>query len=144
MQKIKLILAILSIVITVINIIIFLLLFIFSKNAKNNTSLSFYKPEISEKLFTSATLVSVPNNSTVIWNPLEVNLNVGENIYYQISSAFEREQSNYLLTPLYDHKIININPTGFGIQITALKPGDTVIQVLTNNGIKDLIYLTVK
>ena len=142
-QRIKKIIFIVSIIINVIFIVLLILLFAFTLNSKNTGSVSFFHPN-GEILYTSVSLVSTHSNLEIIFNPLEINLNIGEYIYYQLSTIVERNQLNYLITPLYDHKIIKVNPTGYGIQITAISTGDTVMQVLTGDGIKDLIIVTVK
>jgi len=142
-EKTKNIISVVSVIINIIFIILFILLFVFSLGAKKDASVSFYNPD-PEKYFTSVSLFSVSDNSSIIFNPVEVNLGLGDCMYYQLSSIVERKQFDYLITPLYDHNILNITPAGFGIQITAINTGDTVIQILASDGIKDLIFITVK
>ncbi len=43
-----------------------------------------------------------------------------------------------LATPLFDPEFISVRQTPLGLEITAIASGSTLIQTLTQDGIKDL------
>jgi hypothetical protein len=104
--------------------------------------LSFPAPQ--EGYFAAATVASVPSGHTMVFSPLEIALKPGQKAFVQYSVFAERKQSNVLINALYDPRIVSIRQTGFGIEIAALREGDTVLQAVTANGIVDIAFVAVE
>jgi hypothetical protein len=132
------------IIISVCFNIIFLLFIIFSLTRKSAT-ISFLNLESdSDKYTTGVCIVSVPTQGAdlVLGTP-EFSLNVGEEAALQFSLFLERHQMNLALEQLYDHEIVSIDRSGYGLIITAIKPGETILQTMTGNGIRDIAIVSV-
>jgi hypothetical protein len=93
---------------------------------------------------TAAAVVSVPAEAgSVRYGPLELSLLKGEKAALQFSAVTGKKQANRLIAPLCDRKIVRIDETGFGMVITALEAGTTVLQTLAEQGIIDIAVITV-
>ena len=126
----------------IFNLIFILLLFL--SGLSKNSSVSFFNPD---DYITAAAILSVPKTRSASVDMMSVSLNVHDTAYLQFS-VFSGEkkqgrQGNFLFTPLFDPNIVSITKTGFGLEITALKEGKTLIQTFTNEGIKDVALVTV-
>jgi hypothetical protein len=108
-------------------------------------SLSFHDMDSREKPYTTAAaIVSFPRNTgEVVYGPLAITLARGDEATLQISAISGKRQANRLITPLYDHGIVRITETGFGLIITALEEGSTTLQTLGEEGIVDVATITV-
>jgi len=120
------------------NAVFILLLFVsgFSKTS----SFSFFRPD--DNYLSAAAVVSVPNSQSVSIDLITFNLNPGDKAYIQFS-VIAKKQGNLLITPLFDPNVISVSQTGYGLEITALKTGETLMQTLTNEGIKDVALITI-
>jgi len=135
-MKLKSVLFIASVILNVL----FILILAFSLFSKSSL-LSFYDP--GDSYITSSAVVSSPLSGQVTFNMIEIYLTPGDKAYLQYSFLFEGKQGNLLLEALYDHGVISVSHTGYGIEITALSPGSTVMQTLTNDGIKNVAEVVV-
>jgi len=134
--KIRTIIFILSLLVNTI----FILLFILSGFSKTS-SFSFFNPD---NYLTAAAVVSVPKSASASVELISINLKTKEKAYLQFSVISpDKKQGNLIFTPLYDHKIIDIAQTGYGLEITALKEGETLIQTLSNDGIKNVAGIVI-
>jgi len=136
-MKIKPVFFIISLVLNVI-FIFFLVLALTSKTS----SFSFFDP--GNGYVTSAAVVSAPPTGEVVFDLIEFTMTPGDKTFLQYSYLFAGKQGNLLVNALYDYDIISVTHTGYGLEITALSPGSTVMQTLTNDGIKNVALVTVK
>jgi hypothetical protein len=104
------------------------------------TSLSF--PAMENGYLAAATVVITPTSS-VVFNPVEIDLKPTQKTFLQYSVVTANKQANMIVSALYDPQIIAIEYTGSGIAITALHEGETLMQYISNDGIKDLARITV-
>jgi hypothetical protein len=118
---------------------------VISAFAASVSSLSFHDMNTETTPYTTAAaLVSFPSETgSVVYGPVSITLATGDRAVLQISAVTGKRQANRLITALYDHSVISSAETGFGIVITALKAGTTVLQTLTEEGIVDIAAVTV-
>jgi hypothetical protein len=124
---------------------LFVALFALALNAKT-AALSFMNLDAPEEPFvTSAVVVSFPARSgPVVFGPVDISLKQGEHAALQFSAVVDKRQSNFIVTALYDHSVIQITETGFGVLLTAVNTGETVLQILSENGFRDIAVITVE
>jgi hypothetical protein len=109
-----------------------------------SASLSVYNlDERDNPRLTAAVAVNAPTSQTVVFNAVEITLKKGEQAALQFSALTRGRQTNWLITTLYDHEVIAVEPTGYGVIITALREGRTVMQTLSEDGFKDVALVTV-
>jgi hypothetical protein len=122
----------------------FTALFILAFTAGSSV-LSFMNLDTSEDVFiTSAVVVSFPARSGhVVFGPVDMTLARGERAALQFSAVVAKRQSNLLLNALYDHRVVELTETGFGVLLTAVSSGETVLQILTEDGFRDIAVITV-
>jgi len=119
---------------------IFILLFVLSGFSKVS-SFTFFNPD---NYLTAAAVVSVPKSCSAAVELITINIKTGNTAYIQFSIiSGEKKQGNLIFTPLYDPNIIDVAQTGYGIEITALKEGETLVQTLSNDGIKDVAKIII-
>jgi hypothetical protein len=105
-------------------------------------SIAFKAPE--EGSITAAAVASVPaDGGQIVFNAAEITLRQGSSAYYQFSLVTGGKQANWPAETLYDHDVISVKPDGYGLRIAALAPGETVMQTLTPEGIRDYIRVRV-
>ena len=125
------------------NCIILLLLF-FSLSRK---SISLYLPDLnsaSQPYTSAACVVSVPReNATVVFGPVEFSLRVGSEASLQFSVIEGKKQVNLAVETLYDRSIIYAERSGYGLTIRGLKPGETVMQLFTVEGVRNVAVIKV-
>ena len=137
-NKIKSVVFIISLILNVLII----LLFILSSFSKTKF-LSYYLPPYKESI-TAAAVVTAPADSQIAFNSMEIKLKPREKCFIQYSVIANNAQGNFLLQALYDPDIISISTaSSFGIEITALSPGSTLIQSVNINGIVDIALIEV-
>lgn len=91
-----------------------------------------------------AFIVSVPAvNSDFDFGPVDITLGVGSAAYLQLAFFLDGNQSNLLIEPLYDHDVVSVDHSGFGIVIRGISPGEAVLQLFSPSGFKDVAYVTV-
>jgi hypothetical protein len=116
----------------------FLLPALFVKTA----SVAFDAP--GEGRITAAAVASVPKDGgSVTFNAAEITLRRGTSARYQFSILAGGKQANWPANALYDRGIVAVRPDGYGLLISALAPGETVLQTLTGEGIRDYIHVRV-
>jgi hypothetical protein len=120
--------------------ILFLLLLLpalFLKTA----SVAFQKPPDGH--MAGAAVVAAPAGGAIVFNAVEISLKKGETAAYQFSVWSGGRQANWLVNPLYDHAVVSVAPDGYGISITALSAGETAVQTLAEDGIRDILLVRV-
>ena len=121
--------------------VLFILFLILSSQSKK----SFLSYNKKDGYFTSAAVVSVPLSEEISFGTIEITLMPMEKAYLQYSVCTpEITQGNMIIRALYDPDIISVKDSGYGIEILALAHGSTLMQTLTNDGIKDIALITVK
>jgi hypothetical protein len=120
-------------------------IFLFSALGKKIASFAFYNIEKDGGLYTSAAaIVSVPRAGSIIFGPLEITLTKGSKAAVQFSIIADKNQMNIINDSLYDHGVISVEKTGYGIIIHARGAGETVMQFLSDDGIKDFARVIVR
>jgi hypothetical protein len=93
---------------------------------------------------TAAAIATVPaDGGAAVFNAAEITLKQGSSARYQFSLLSGGKQANWLMDTLYDHALIAVKPDGYGLLISALAPGETVMQTLTGEGIRDFLHVRV-
>jgi len=126
--------------------ILFLFLLVLAVSGSGKTSSLFvFNPESpSVPYLQSAFIVSVPeNDSNLLFGPAEVSLKQGNEAALQFSFLREGRQSNMAIEPLYDHTVISVEPTGFGITVRGVSPGESVVQVFSQGSFRDIAHIIV-
>jgi hypothetical protein len=121
---------------------LFILFFCFALT-RRTASVSFYEPPGPPDRLTAAALATVPGSGSVVFTTVELAMKTGESAALQISAVTGGRQSNLLINALYDHRVISVQHTGFGMLITALESGETVMQALDESGFRDIARITV-
>jgi hypothetical protein len=124
--------------------LLFNLLFIFLliiSGLSKTSSVSFFAPD---NYISAAAVISVPKTQSASVDKMSVELKPHDKAYLQFSVFSGQKKQGYLIfTPLFDPNIVSILQTGGSMEITALKEGNTLIQTFTNEGIKDVVLVTV-
>jgi len=118
----------------------FVMMFVFASLSKTS-NISVTAPD--DDYITAAAVASFPRNGEVVFELIEISLNTGDKAFLQFAVVSDRKQGNMLLNTLYDPEIISVSHTGYGIEITALSQGSTLMQTLSNDGIKDVALIRV-
>ena len=93
---------------------------------------------------TAAAIASVPaDGGRIVFNAAEITLKQGSSAYCQFFLLSGGKQANWLAETLYDRGVIAAGPDGYGLSISALAPGETVMQTLAEEGIRDYIFVRV-
>jgi len=122
--------------------ILFFSLISLALNSKTST-FSFYSPD---NYTTAAAVISIPKGKgqSAAVELMSLNLKPGDKAFIQFSViSGQNKQANLLFTPLFDPNVISVSNTGFGLEITAVREGNTLMQTLTNDGIKNIANITV-
>jgi hypothetical protein len=92
----------------------------------------------------SAFIVSASqDDSSINFGPVELTLKTGSTASLQFSVLNGGRQSNMLIEPLYDHNVVSVERSGMGITITGVSPGETVLQLFSSSGFKDIAHVEV-
>ena len=124
-------------IVSVIFNVLFLLvvIFIFALTSQV-ASFSFLKHDSGTHC---AFIVSVPSaGADLSFGPAEFALGVGSQASLQFAVIRDSKQSNLAMEPLYDHAIVSVEQTGFGLLITGLSPGEAVLQLFSPNGFRTI------
>jgi hypothetical protein len=116
------------------------LLFVLASSSKTE-SLSFHG--LGPRHAAAAAVAVVPASGTVVFNPVEIAVAVGEQAALQFSVVSGRSQANRLVAAMYDRAVVDVRETGYGLLITALREGETMLQTVANEGITDVALVTV-
>jgi hypothetical protein len=122
---------------------LFIVLLVLIAALKSTNMDSFSFPAAEDGYAASATIAVFPTSCELVFNPIEIALQPTQKFFIQYSILVSREQSNIVLNALYDPNIISVEYTGAGITITALREGETLMQYISNAGIKNLVQVTV-
>ena len=124
----------------VFNILFFLLLLL----GLGGTTASFSLLNHGGGFINSAFIVSVPSDeSDLNFGPVEITLKVGSTAYLQFAVLLDGKQSNLAMDPLYDHTVVSVSQSGFGLVINGLNQGEALLQLFSPSGFKDIAYVTV-
>ena len=134
--KIKSLLFVISLLLNAFFILIFI-----AGSMSQTSRFSFPSPK--DDNFAAAMIVTIPRNVTSAFNSVEINMSPGDVVLMQFSVFSHGNQANLLINAIYDPGIISVIQTGYGIEITALSSGSTLMQALTNDGIRDLALIYV-
>jgi len=136
-NKIKLIIFIISLSFNVI----FILLLVLSSGVKIS---NFVFPAPDNNSASTAVIINFPKTASAVINLIELNLAPNDTAFIQYSYFSAGKQSNFTVEALYDPKIISVIKTNYGIEILAIQKGTTLIQTITNEGIKDIAFISVE
>ena len=119
---------------------IFISMFILASFSKSS---NLYYHTAPDGYTTAAAVVSFPEGGTAVFEVIEITLKTSEKAFLQFSVVTSNNQGNVLITALYDPEIISVEQTGYGLEITALGEGETLMQTFSNDGIKNVALITV-
>jgi hypothetical protein len=119
---------------------LFVSLFVIASFSKSS-SLYFHPPE--DGYATTAAVVSFSSEKEPVFELITISLKPFEKAFLQFSFVSSNKQSNLLINCLYDPDVVSISRTGYGIEITALSEGGTLMQAVTNDGIKNIAFIEV-
>jgi len=121
---------------------VFITLFIIGSFSKSS---SFYYQNVPDDYTTAAAVVSRPSESEAAFELITLNLKPPQKAYLQFSFVSSgKQQANLLINSLYDPHVVSITQTGYGIEIHALHEGETLMQTVTNDGIKNVALIKVE
>jgi hypothetical protein len=94
---------------------------------------------------TSAAVVTMPHDgkSETSFGVIELDLVAGSKAHLQYSVMQGLQQSNWQLRYLYDYEVINIEYTLSGVLISAKAEGEASLQIVTQEGIKNVALVRV-
>ena len=131
---------IVSVTLNIVFILIVSVLLFVSRNMK---SITFYELTGSPYIH-SAFIVGVPEGrEPPIFTAVGIFLRRGDIATVQLSSFRSQRQTNQVIEGMFDHSVIAVEPTGYGIKIKALNPGETAIQVFSGFAFRDIIKVFV-
>jgi hypothetical protein len=114
-----------------------LVMALFSKSS------SLYYQTPRDDYITAAAVVSVPADGVAVFDLITMSLKPDEKAFLQFSFVSSRKQANLLINALYDPGVISISHAAYGVEITALSEGETLMQTLTNDGVKNVALIRV-
>jgi hypothetical protein len=110
----------------------------------NSRSLSYHVMDADGPYTVGACIVSVGGpGENIVFSPVAVRLAAGDRAHLQYAAVRDGAQINVAPEALHDREIVSVSQTGYGVLITALAPGETVLQTVTAEGIRDLAAITV-
>ena len=128
-------------IISIVFNVLFLLLFL---TGLTGVTSSFALLDYGSEYLNSAYIVSVPvDSSDVTFGPVEITVKAGSPVYLQFAVLRDGTQSNLAMDPLYDHRVVSVTQSGFGLVITGLNQGEALIQLFSPSGFKDIAHVTV-
>ncbi|GBU28243.1 hypothetical protein R84B8_01801 [Treponema sp. R8-4-B8] len=110
-----------------------------SKNSKISCSFT------DENSITAACVVNFPKGGKAVFDNLELSLKPGQKALLQYSViSSDQKQANFLVNALFDPSVVSVSRSGYGIEIIALAEGETLMQAVTNDGVKNIALVTVE
>ena len=107
-------------------------------------SLSYHVVDGGGPYTVGACIVSVRDDGgNIVFSPVTLRLRSGEKAHLQYAAVRDGAQINIALESLYDRSLVSVTQTGYGVLITALAPGETTLQTVTTEGIRDVAVVTV-
>jgi len=119
---------------------IFISAFILSSFYKSS---SFYYRSPPDGYVTAAAVVSLPSGGEAVFELITVSLKPYEKAFLQFSFVSSQKQRDLLINALYDPGIISVSHAEYGIEITAVSEGETLMQTVTNVGVKNVALIRV-
>ena len=105
---------------------------------------SFTLLEYGAGYLNSAFIVSVPlEDADLNFGPVDIALRLGDKAYLQFSALSGGRQSSLAMDPLYDHGVISVDQSAFGLAVRGINPGEAVLQLFSPTGFKDIAHVTV-
>jgi len=117
------------------------ILLLYSASFSEDSSLFYHTPPSG--CMTAAAIVSFPSGGLAAFNQVDVSLRKGEKAFFQMVIISDKQQGSLIISPIYDPDIAAVAQTAFGLEITARNPGSSHLQTLTNDGIKNVLLITV-
>jgi len=112
--------------------------------ASFSKSSTFYYQTPPDDYVAAAAVVSLPKDREAVFELVSMSLKQGESAFLQFSFIPARkQQGNLLINSIFDPGIVSISQTGYGIEIHALHEGETLMQTLTNDGVKNVALIRV-
>jgi len=124
------------------SLFIFLLILPSFSRARNSSLSCFFTDKNS---ITAACVVNFPKDGKAVFDNLELSLKPGQvaRLQYSVISS-DQKQANFLINALFDPEVVSVSHTGAGIEILALSEGETLMQTVTNDGVKNIALVTVE
>jgi len=117
-------------------------LLIMASFSKNTRISCFFTDKNS---ITAACVVNFPKDGKAVFENLELSLKPGQKALLQYSIVSpDQKQANFLINALFDPAVVSVSNTGSGIEILALSEGETLMQTVTNDGVKNIAIVTVE
>jgi hypothetical protein len=114
----------------------------------NSASAALVSCKTPENYYSGAVIVSVPETVTggrkVVFGAVSVVLFAGDTAYLQYSLLSDGRQTNYKNQYLYDGNIVNVENDVYGVKITALREGEALLQVFSNDGFSNVANISVR
>jgi len=89
-----------------------------------------------ERYTHSAFILSVPQaNSNLVFGPAEFQLRLGGEAAIQFATIYDGVQSNVAMEVLFDHSVVSVQNTPFGLLVAGISQGETVLQIFSPSGI---------
>ena len=131
-------------VVSVVFNVLFILAAVFIINTPI-TAFGFFNLDSSAARYThSAFIVSVPTGgSTLSFGPAEFQLRLGGQAAIQFATIHDGIQSNVALEALFDHSVVSVQSTPFGLLVAGINQGETVLQVFSPQGFRDIARIFV-
>ena len=122
-----------------------MLLFLVFVSTRKASHISFFDLTTKDtRYIQSAFIISVPaNDADLSFGPAEFSLRQGTASTLQYALLRDNTQSNLAMEPLYDHTVVSVEKSGFGLIIRGIAPGTAVLQLFSLDGFKDIAYVTV-
>jgi hypothetical protein len=134
--KLKSLLCAVSVLVNAVFAVLFCLAYL-----SPSESLAFRRPD--EGFHAAAAVVCFPPGGSASFDSVEINIVTGDRASVQFSALPGKTQANLLINALFDPGIIAVTQTGYGVEITALSPGSTLMQTVANDGVKNIALINV-
>ena len=105
---------------------------------------SFSFPDPGAGYLSSAMIVSVPlDGSSVSFGPVEIELGLGAAAFLQFAALRDGRQYNMAMDPLYDRGVLDVGQGGSGLAVRGVGQGESVLQLFSPSGFRDIAHVTV-
>jgi hypothetical protein len=122
---------------------VFILLLLSLLILKRPAAVSFFDPG-EAGYSTGACIVSVPaEGADLVFGPPEFSLRAGGRAYVQFSVLSGGRQLNLAFEAICDRSVVSAEASGYGLIVTALRPGETALQVFAASGVRDIAIIRV-
>jgi len=127
----------------IINALFISLMILSSLSSSGNTRISCFST--GKNSITAACVVNFPKDGKAVFDNLELSLKPGQmaRLQYSVISS-DQKQANFLINALFDPEVVAVSHNGAGIEILALSEGETLMQTVTNDGVKNIALVKVE